>query len=247
MNYETMYCRNCYRKIPASSKICPECGEIFAKDDFGAEPFEPLINNYGNYKEDETEQTTLLMNDEPISNDGYAWDKEFDDRTSILKETPSHGDGVYNKMDNSENTNYAAEKMTTNSETQDKMSYLDFYNKYTSNTTRNWVNAAYVVAFISAGLFAVLMILVGGSLVTIFDIAFYAVFGVLLLKSKEYKYSLILMVYAIIATALVLFSGGGLKGLPALICLIMSTSKLSKVNDAYKNYMNNGVIPEQSI
>lgn len=243
MAYETIYCRNCYQKIPANSKVCPECGEKTAADGFDGAPLEPMVNDFDKFPADEFEGTTLLTKDETKWDNEPQWNSEAYDATRLLNEEPFIDLEIAN---NSADAIVVAAKNGSAFGMQEKMSYLDFYETYTAKSTRSWVNAAYIVAFLSAVLALVTLAAFGGWLVLL-DIVVFVGCGAMIAAKKNHTFSLVLMVYSILITLLNLFAGGKLTGIVALICCVMSTMKLNDVKNAYKKYCEEGVIPEKPI
>jgi len=227
MSYEMIYCRNCYSKIPANSVVCPECGETIESNYIRAENEELFDIKNRNNEEDMLDQTTLLEYEHEAETPGWfvppAESDPFDNTTILTAESGTTNEPV------------------RNNDGGEKMSYLDFYNRYTEKQTKNWVVAACVLVYIS--LAVDLLVLIGtGNIFAFLDVAVFAICGTLLLMKKEYIYSLILTVYLALATIFVLINGGGVTGVVALVCCVMSTVNLKKVKDKYKTYVETGII-----
>lgn len=89
--------------------------------------------------------------------------------------------------------------------------------------------------------------LVFGNLLNILDIVFYLIFGILLLLRKKWYFSLPVTIYSGIGTIITLAMAGAAAGVLALIAGIISTIKLKKINAAYKQYKERGVLPQNVI
>lgn len=120
-----------------------------------------------------------------------------------------------------------------------------FYKQFASKNTNGWVIAIVVVCFFTAAIS--IPSLVFGNLLSILDIVFYLIFGILLLLRKKWYFSLPVTIYSGIGTIITLAMAGAATGVLALIAGIISTIKLKKINAAYKQYKERGVLPQNVI
>lgn len=139
-------------------------------------------------------------------------------------------------------------QMPQNSYTGPYFSALDeksFYKQFASKKTNGWVVAIIAACFLTAAVS--IPSLAFGNLLSILDVVFYLVFGILLLVKKKWYFSLPVTIYSGIGTMLMLVMSGTATGIFALIAGIISTIKLRKINAAYKQYKGCGVLPQNEI
>lgn len=125
------------------------------------------------------------------------------------------------------------------------LSEKEFYARFMSKNSKSWVTALMVIAFLTAGLSLILMLV--GNIFALVDVVFYLVMGILLLKKKKWGIALATTIYGGVGVLLTLFTGGGVTGIVALICGIMATKELKKFAALYAAYQQTGVLPAEPV
>ena len=125
------------------------------------------------------------------------------------------------------------------------LSYTDFYNRYASKKTRNYVTWMAVICFFTAVL-SVAFVALGSSL-SVLDIVVYAAMGGLLLASKQSVFALLPTIYGAIWTVVSIANEGSPTGFVAIVVGIACVSQLSKVQKAYNKYKLDGLAPTEEL
>lgn len=120
-----------------------------------------------------------------------------------------------------------------------------FYKQFASKNTNGWVIAVIIACFLTAA--ASIPSLALGNLLSVLDVVFYLVFGMLLLLKKKWYFALPITIYSGVGTLLTIVATGAATGIFALIAGIASTIKLKKFQAAYKQYKECGVLPQKMI
>ena len=126
------------------------------------------------------------------------------------------------------------------------LSYTDFYNRYASKKTRNYVTAMAVIFFFSAFVNLILLLITGNAL-GILDALIYAVMGAALLGSKQSIFAVVPTIYSAIGTVLGLVTSGTPSGIAALIVGVACIGQLNKVQKAYNQYKLDGLAPTEEL
>lgn len=126
-----------------------------------------------------------------------------------------------------------------------KMTEKDFYKKFASKNTNSWAVAIIVACFITAATSIPSLFL--GNYLSLIDLVFYLVFGILLVLKKKWYLVLPVTICSGIGTIIAIASAGAATGIFALVAGIISTIKLKKINAAYKQYQKNDVLPQNLI
>ena len=127
----------------------------------------------------------------------------------------------------------------------EKLTEKQFYDMYAPKKTKNWVTAIAVMAFITAGASAVLLLF--ANYLSLIDIAFYVPMGILTLTKKKWGFPLAITIYSGTFSLLGVLMGGTPSGILAIVIGIFATIHLRKVNIAYQNYETTGQLPQEPI
>ncbi len=214
-----MYCSICGATIDNSAKFCTVCGT-------------PIADS----KTPNTEFTETEVLSENYEETGRLDGNGF---TPIHKNVVGDVSGV-------EKQSFAHNFQTSNTEpTFPVLDEKAFYKQFASKNTNGWVIAIVVLCFFTAAIS--IPTLLFGNVFSILDIAFYLLFGILLLVQKKWYFSLPITIYSGIGTIITLAMAGAATGILALIAGIISTVKLKKINAAYKQYKEHGTLPQNVI
>ena len=126
------------------------------------------------------------------------------------------------------------------------LSYADFYNRYASKKTRNYVTWMAVIFFFSAFVNLILLFLTGNTL-GILDVLVYAIMGAALLGSKQSIFAIVPTIYSAIGTVIGLVTTGTPSGIAALIVGAACIGQLNKVQKAYNKYKQDGLAPTEEL
>lgn len=127
-----------------------------------------------------------------------------------------------------------------------KMTEKDFYKNFASKNTNGWVIFVIFSCFLTMAATAGSMIM-NENFLSVIDILFYFVFGILLIVKKKWYFTLPVTIYSSIATIITLVLSGSVTGIFAIAAGAVSTVKLKKINDAYKQYTERGIFPQNQI
>lgn len=214
-----MYCPTCGATVDNGAKFCTTCGAAIVS---------PQSENA------EFPETEVLS-------DNYEETGKLEDNSFI-----STHENIFGGVPISDQQPFAQNHQQ--SYTSPSPQVLDekaFYKQFASKNTNGWVIAIIVVCFLTAATSIPSLVL--GNLLSILDIAFYVVFGILLLLQKKWYLSLPVTIYSGIGTIITIATAGAATGIFALIAGIVSTMKLKKLNAAYKQYKERGVLPQNVI
>ena len=126
------------------------------------------------------------------------------------------------------------------------LSYTDFYNRYASKKTRNYVTAMAVIFFFSAFVNLILLLVTGNAL-CILDVLVFAVMGAALLGSKQSIFAVVPTIYSAFGTVLGLVTSGTPSGIAALIVGVACIGQLNKLQKAYNQYKLDGLAPTEEL
>lgn len=127
-----------------------------------------------------------------------------------------------------------------------RLSYIEFYNKFASKKAKNTTTTIGVICFITLAIGIVALFGYSGPLAFL-DIAFYLVFGIIILKTKKWWSTLSVCIYSGIFSIIGFITSQSFTGIVALIVGIMATISLKRLDDAYKAYLVNGIEPNSEI
>lgn len=215
-----MYCPNCGASVDQNTLYCMSCGS-------------PIVSG--------SQEPSSAAPKTGVFSDAYEETGKLDENgfTPIYE----NGDGDVPFSDRQ-----AFAQMPMNSYPGPNFSVMDektFYKQFASKKTNGWVVAIIVACFLTAAVS--IPSLAFGNLLSILDVVFYLVFGILLLVKKKWYFSLPVTIYSGIGTMLMLVMSGTATGIFALIAGIISTIKLQKINAAFKQYKACGVLPQNEI
>ena len=214
-------CQKCNAVLDDTAKFCYRCGTPI-----------PISTD---------EKTGLLINDDEetglLNND--------DQETSLLTEET----GELNPDDMSRYTppyTPPQPSFTPNIPyAPQRLNEKDFYERFVSKKAKGWTTAIGVISLISGAISIPILFL--GNLLSIIDIAFYILMGILILTTKKWGLPLAVTIYSGVFSVITLATSGTPSGIVALIVGIYATINLKKVNDAYKLYCRSGVLPQKPI
>lgn len=119
----------------------------------------------------------------------------------------------------------------------------EFFNRFLSSNTKSWIKAVWIICFITAGLNVVLLCM--GNIISLVDIVFYIVMGILFKKKNDWRLSLIITCYSGLWSLVGLATTGTPSGIVALVGGVMSTKGLKKADKAYEEYKTTGILPTE--
>lgn len=125
------------------------------------------------------------------------------------------------------------------------LSEKDFYKAFASKSTNSWVITVIVICFLTAAISISQLVL--ANWFALIDMVLYLIFGILLIVNKKWYFALPVTIYSCIGTIITIAIAGTPTGFFALAAGIIATVKLKKINDAYKQYKDFGVIPQCAI
>lgn len=125
------------------------------------------------------------------------------------------------------------------------MTKEEFSVKFLSKNSNSWVKALWIICFVTSVLAVASLGM--GNVISIIDIVFYLVFGILIKKKPDWKFALIVTCYSGFVTVLSLALSGVASGLFALVAGINAIRVLKKLDNAYKNYTTTGILPTEML
>ncbi len=126
------------------------------------------------------------------------------------------------------------------------MTYGEFYNRFASKKTRNFVTWMAVICFVTAALSLVLAVTLENYL-SILDIVVYVSMGILLLSTKQSIFATLPTIYGAIWTVVGLVGGGAPSGVVAIVVGVSCMGQLNKVKKAYDKYRMDGLAPTEEL
>lgn len=125
------------------------------------------------------------------------------------------------------------------------LTFEEFFEKFASKKTKSNYKALAIIAVITA-VASIASIFVFSNMLSILDVAFYAVMAFLLFgKKKNWLFPLITTCYAGFFSVLTMVSSGEPAGIVAAICGIFATIGTKKLNDAFNTYKSTGQEPTE--
>ena len=125
------------------------------------------------------------------------------------------------------------------------MTLEEFYNQFASKKTKSFVKWLMILCFLNAGLAAVLTVMLGPFM--LINVALFAAFGVLLLKTRSWVVTLVIACYCGLDFVMSLIGSGSPSGIVLLVLAVAATTSLKKLQDAYRAYQADGRYPELGI
>lgn len=210
-------CKNCGCELPEEAMFCTLCGK-------------PVEENF--------EGTTVLF------------ENSFDEGTTVLEpENNFEGENYYNPPQTTPNQAYQSPeqpKIHQNTHVPqqpvDQISLEQFFDKFSSKKTKNLHKTVAFICIITAVLSIAMLGM--GNYISVIDVIFYLVFGILLFKKKNWAIPLVVTCYGGLFSIIDIASTGAPSGIFACVVGIMATIRAKKVNDAYKNYRSTGQFPK---
>lgn len=126
-----------------------------------------------------------------------------------------------------------------------KMNYDQFFDKFASKKLKSNVKWLIICSFLSAAVSLPTTIM--GNYLGFIDIVFFVVMAVLMMKKKNWIYSLIITAYCIVFSVIALATSGVATGIIPIIFGIYSTKDLKKLKESFDSYVNTGILPETEI
>lgn len=126
------------------------------------------------------------------------------------------------------------------------LSYADFYNRYASKKTRNYVTWMAVIFFFTAAISLVFLLALENTL-AILDILVYGIMGAALLASKQTVFAVVPTIYGAIWSVIGMANGNTPSGVVAIIVGVACMGQLAKVQKAYNKYKQDGLAPTEEL
>lgn len=238
-------CNKCGAMIPDEAMFCTSCGAPI--DDF--EGTTVLDNGF----ENDPEATGILaesnFNSIVISerkrdslNEIYSYESVSGTNANEYKNVNS---AFMNPNLQQNQTQQVNVFQSQESVSQNKITYLDFFEKFASRKTKGNIKTTGIIAIITSVLSLALVAM--GNYLSVIDLIVYAVLAVLILKKKSWVFTLVLACYSGLFTIIGLVMSGTPSGIFALVMAIMATINGKKLSDAYNNYIATGVFPVNEI
>ncbi len=234
-------CKKCGAMIPDEAMFCTSCGTKIENDFEGTTVLDDSLSSYdaGIFEETEPADTTVLNEQD--------WDE-----TSVLDDPAENmpkNKEVHSAFVNPNFQQNSAQQFNSipNQEnpSQNKMPYLDFFDKFASKKTKGNIKTTGIIAIITSVLSLALVAM--GNYLSVIDLIVYAVLAVLILKKKSWIFTLVLACYSGLFTIIGLVMSGTPSGIFALVMAIMATINGKKLSDAYNNYIATGAFPVSEI
>lgn len=124
--------------------------------------------------------------------------------------------------------------------------FEQFFEAYAASATKSRLKILAIICFITAGL-SLVFVLALGNYLSVVDVAFYTVFGILLLKKRNWVFPLVVTIYSGTFTVITIAMGGIPGGVVSLILGVLSVISMKKLNTAYQEYQSTGVLPGEQI
>ena len=219
-------CRKCNTVLDDSAKFCHCCGMP--------------IDNDPDMKTDDDE-ITVQLNDDDVS---VPYEQDQPDISAETEESIPEDVPENNPFQQSfeQPESYTSDAPGSSN---DVLGRKEFFEKYVSKKAKGYATVLAVIALISGALS--IPSLIFGNLLSIMDIAFYIVMGILILTTKNWIFTLIVTIYSSIFSIITIAISGTPTGIVVLIVGIFATMNLKKVNDAYKQYLLSGILPTDPI
>ena len=170
----------------------------------------------------------------------------FDEGTTVLNSDDNFsGNKYYPPLQTSSFQTSAQQNPNVLNQPVAQMTLEQFFDKFASKKTKNWHRTIAFICIFTALLSLVLLVM--GNYLSVIDVIFYIVFGILLLKKKSWVFPLIVTCYGGLFTIIGLLNNSTPSGIFACVVAILATIGAKKVNDAYKVYITTGQIPNTEI
>lgn len=245
-------CNKCGAMIPDEAMFCTSCGapieeiaETTVLDDSLSEQDASIFkeNDFdatGLLTEDDFEATGVLKK-EPVQ-EIYSYESVARSNSNEYKNVNS---AFMNPNLQQNQTQQVNVFQSQESVSQNKITYLDFFEKFASRKTKGNIKTTGIIAIITSVLSLALVAM--GNYLSVIDLIVYAVLAVLILKKKSWVFTLVLACYSGLFTIIGLVMSGTPSGIFALVMAIMATINGKKLSDAYNNYIATGVFPVSEI
>lgn len=244
-----MICNNCGCELPREAKFCTLCGtpvtEAFAgtiESDTKDYDFNYDMDATGLLAEDDPYATGVL--NEYNSNDTVVLTEEANVNSSFVN--PNLQENAFTQMNS-----FQGQANTS----QNKMSFLEFYDEFASKKTKSYVKSTGIMAIITAVLGLVLIGLyifyycvdLEEIIYCALNVIVYTVFAVLILKKKNWVFTLVFACYSGISTVINFMELKNPSGIVATIIAVFATVGVKKISDAYKEYISTGKLPDNEL
>lgn len=235
-------CNKCGAMIPDEAMFCTSCGTKIENDLEGTTVLDDNLSSRdaGVFEETNFSDTSVLneqdWDDTSILVDPTANIPEFRDINSAFVNPNSQQNPTqqFNNISNQKNPS------------PNKMTYLDFFDKFASKKVKNNAKTVGIICIITA---VISLGILGATTnpLSVIDIIFYGVFAGLILKKKNWVFTLPVCIYGGVFTIIGLVMSGTPSGIFAFVMSIIATISLKKVDEAYKQYLVTNQLPENEI
>lgn len=217
-----MYCTKCGAENQQDARFCVACGEVLSTESSNIENG-TIVLNRGNETNNFNGQNDVQVNanQSPYIQNSYQQNNYANPTYQDAYNPYTQPQNMYNPI----------------------LSKEEFFEKFISKNTNSWIKAVWIICFITAGLSVALLAM--GNIISLVDIVFYIVMGILFKKKKDWRLSLTITCYSGFWSLVGLATSGTPSGIVALIGGIMSTKGLKKAEKAYEEYKTTGILPTE--
>lgn len=157
---------------------------------------------------------------------------------------PNCGALIENNSSNNGINDDSNNKNRYDSNQYNKFNYDEFFVKFASKKTRNYVKALGIICIVTAVISLCSFVVYPNPLFVI-DFIFYVIFGSLILKVKRLAVIVPVCIYGGLFTIIGIILTGVPTGIFAFIIGIFTALQLKKFNDAFKNFKLKNQIPSE--
>lgn len=231
-----MYCKNCGAENQTNSNFCVACeNDLTVDSGFNGNSANTMndtivLNPVNETPVSNNVEETSVLNSQNTNNMYGGFSPNAYQQNNYMPNAFQAGDNAYTQTQNVYNQIITKE---------------EFFTKLLSKNSKSWVKALWIICFITAAVSVVGLVL--GNLLSLLDVVFYLVMGILLMKKNDWRLALVVTCYSGFWSVVGLVTTGTVSGIFALICGIMATKTLKKAEKSYEQYKTTGLYPAELI